>query len=133
MTGGRALSLCPLGLGDQPLHPFQHGFIAEAVVEPFHQQREGEGPWPRQCFQPPAVGRQPLQGGSQPVLLQLLLQHLPSGLLQQQVVGFVLLEHVKQQGCADLQLAAGLLLTRHGLGDQTTHLGNGAKAPPAQL
>ena len=83
--------------------------------------------------QPPAAGGHALKGCLQPRPLQLLLQHLPPRLLQQQRVGFVLAEHIEQQGGADLQLAAGFVLARHALVDQTAHLGDGAEAAAAQL
>ena len=45
----------------------------------------------------------------------------------------MLVEYIEQQGRTDLQLAAGFVLTRHALGDQAAHLGDGAEAPPAEL
>ena len=81
----------------------------------------------------PFTGRHALQGGAEALRFQLLLEHFSACLLEQEVVGLVFLEDVKEQGRTDLQLPPRFVLSGHGLGDQAADLGDRAKATAAQL
>ena len=79
------------------------------------------------------LARSALQHASEPLNLQLILQHLAAGLGQQTMFGIIALQRVVEQSAGGLQLPIGLATARKPLEHQTADPGDIAKLSARQL